>query len=143
MPALAMMSNLAPAKPQPVSITPLLKRLWPDPSKANVTASEIALALSHIFTDQLSLVQTGALLTALHFTGLDRRADVIAKCAEVMQDAAAPVDRKTLEEAIRKRSKRIGNYHGGLVSHLFYILLVYSCDSLNLSRQKVLIICAV
>src|SRR5690242_17553201 len=53
--------------PQVVSITPLLKRLWPADVAADVTAAEIAAAISLIFTDRLSHVQTGALLTALHF----------------------------------------------------------------------------
>lgn len=105
-----------PSKPQHVSITPLLKRLWPDPSRTNVTATEIALAVSHIFTDQLSQVQTGALLTALHFTGLDQKAEVIARCAEVMRDAAMRVDHQTLADVVRRKGKRRGQYHGGLVS---------------------------
>lgn len=98
-----------------VSITPLLKRLWPSPADTNVTADEIALAISHIFEDGLSPVQTGALLTALHFTGWDRRADVIARCAQVMRDAAAQVDMTTLVSGIRKRNLGRGKYHGGLV----------------------------
>ncbi|KAI9840036.1 MAG: hypothetical protein M1819_000228 [Sarea resinae] len=101
-------------KPQHVSITPLLKRLWPSPGEANVGADEIALAISHIFTDQLSPVQTGALLTALHFTGWDRRPDVIAKCAAAMREAAAPVDKRALRAVVRKRGRREGSYRGGL-----------------------------
>ncbi|KAI9808544.1 MAG: hypothetical protein M1825_003693 [Sarcosagium campestre] len=96
-----------------IQITPLLKRLWPEPVKSKVTADEIALAISHIFTNQLSAVQTGALLTALHFTGWDRRADVIAKCAAVMRDAAAPVDKEALLRVIRLRGRREGSYKGG------------------------------
>lgn len=99
-----------------VSITPLLKRLWPSPSDAKVTAAEIARAISHIFTDGLSAVQTGALLTALHFTGWDCKADVIAKCAEAMRDAAAPVDIEALRQVCRARGLQRGDYHGGLVS---------------------------
>ncbi|KAI9674711.1 MAG: anthranilate phosphoribosyltransferase [Caeruleum heppii] len=97
-----------------ISITPLLKRLWPSPAKANVTADEIALAISHIFTDELSPVQTGALLTGLHFTGWDRRPDVIAKCAQAMRDAAAVVDLEALRKAVERRGRKEGNYHGGL-----------------------------
>ncbi|KAI9792600.1 MAG: anthranilate phosphoribosyltransferase [Piccolia ochrophora] len=95
------------------SITPLLKRLWPSPAKTNVSADEIALAISHIFTNQLSPVQTGALLTALHFTGWDRRSDIIAKCAEVMRSAATPVDTEALRDVIRRRGRREGSYKGG------------------------------
>jgi anthranilate phosphoribosyltransferase len=101
-----------------ISITPLLKRLWPNPAEENVTASEIALAISHIFTDQLSSVQTGALLTALHFTGWDRKADVIAACAQAMRDAAWSVDTDALKEVVKRRGRREGGYLGGLVGAL-------------------------
>ena len=102
--------------PQNISITPLLRRLWPSPGDSKVTAEEIALAVSYIFTDKLSPVQTGALLTCLHFTGWDRRADVIAKCAEAMRAAASQIDRKELELAVKTRGRPEGDYRGGLVS---------------------------
>ncbi|KAH6663848.1 glycosyl transferase [Halenospora varia] len=108
------LSQVEPSAPQIISITPLLKRLWPSPGDNNVTADEIALAISHIFTDQLSPVQTGALLTCLHFTGWDRRADVIAKCAEVMRAAASQIDSEHLAEAIKTRGRPEGEYNGGL-----------------------------
>lgn len=111
-----MPSGVEPSALQVVSITPLLKRLWPSPGENNVTADEIAAAISLIFTDQISSVQTGALLTCLHFTGWDRRADVIAKCAEVMRGAASPVDKDTLTEVVRNRGRKEGGYQGGLVS---------------------------
>jgi anthranilate phosphoribosyltransferase len=101
-----------------VSITPLLKRLWPSPGDNKVTAAEIALAISRIFTDELSPVQTGALLTCLHFTGWDRRADVIAKCAEVMRQAASPIDEDALSLVVKARGRPEGDYMGGLVSIL-------------------------
>lgn len=100
---------------QAVSITPLLKRLWPSPGDNNVTASEIAEAISHIFTDSLSPVQTGALLTCLHFTGWDRKADVLAKCAEAMREAASPVDKEALDKVVAAVGRPEGNYKGGLV----------------------------
>jgi anthranilate phosphoribosyltransferase len=109
-----MAPRVDPSAPQYISITPLLKRLWPSPAEANVIASEIALAISHIFTDQLSPVQTGALLTCLHFTGWDCKADVIAKCAQVMRDAAAPVDRQALQKVVKHRGRPGGDYEGGL-----------------------------
>lgn len=111
-----MATGVEPSAPQHVSITPLLKRLWPSPKETNVTPAEIALAISHIFTNQLSPVQAGALLTCLHFTGWDRRADVIAKCAEAMMRAANSIDMDALEKVIRARGKPEGQYHGGLVS---------------------------
>jgi anthranilate phosphoribosyltransferase len=98
-----------------VSITPLLKRLWPAESAVFVTAEEIAAAVALIFTDQLSPVQTGALLTALHFTGLDRRADVLATCAAAMRRAAAAVDYDALSDVISRRGRKEGSYLGGLV----------------------------
>jgi anthranilate phosphoribosyltransferase len=110
-----MSQGIEPSAPQKISITPLLRRLWPSPGENNVTAEEIALAISHIFTDQLSPVQTGALLTCLHFTGWDRRADVIAKCAEAMRAAASQIDRKELERVIKSRGRIEGDYKGGLV----------------------------
>jgi len=97
-----------------ISITPLLKRLWPSPAKENVTAAEVAGAISHIFTNSLTPVQAGALLTALHFTGLDRQAEVLSKCALAMRNAAAQVDRSSLLEVVRKRGRKEGSYRGGL-----------------------------
>ncbi|KAF2094566.1 hypothetical protein NA57DRAFT_46362 [Rhizodiscina lignyota] len=109
-------SALPPKEDDITSILPLLKRLWPDPAKESVTAEEIALAISHIFTNSLSPVQTGALLTCLHFTGWDRRADVLSKCSQVMCEAAAQVDRQRIRDVLSSKSKESieGEYHGGL-----------------------------
>jgi anthranilate phosphoribosyltransferase len=111
-----MAHEVEPSAPQNISITPLLRRLWPSPGENLVTAEEIALAISYIFTDQLSPVQTGALLTCLHFTGWDRRADVIAKCAEAMRAAASQIDRDALVKVVEARGRPEGEYKGGLVS---------------------------
>jgi anthranilate phosphoribosyltransferase len=111
-----MVQGVEPRALQHISITPLLRRLWPSPGENKVTAEEIALAISHIFTDQLSPVQTGALLTCLHFTGWDRRADVIAKCAEAMREAASQIDREELERVVKAHGRPEGDYQGGLVS---------------------------
>ncbi|KAI1401302.1 anthranilate phosphoribosyltransferase [Hypoxylon fuscum] len=97
-----------------VDIRPLLQRLWPDPAKANVTAKEIADALSLIFVNQLSPVQTTSLLTALHFTGWDRRADVLAEASAAMRRHAAAIDFPSLEAVIGKRKRPEGKYAGGL-----------------------------
>lgn len=110
-----MAQSVEQSAPQHISITPLLRRLWPSPGENLVTPNEIAVAISHIFTDQLSPVQTGALLTCLHFTGWDRRADVIAKCAEAMRDAAAPIDKELLRRVVKSRGRPEGQYEGGLV----------------------------
>lgn len=120
-----MNSGVEPNFPEKISITPLLRRLWPSPGDNNVTAEEIALAISHIFTDQLSPVQTGALLTCLHFTGWDRRADVIAKCAQAIRDAGSPIDRKRLDSVVQARGRPEGEYKGGLVSIIKISLRLY------------------
>ena len=98
-----------------ISIAPLLKQFGSRSSRSNPSADEIALALSHIFTNRLSPVQTAALLTFLHATGRDREGDVIAKCAERMREAAAQVDRKALRDIVRERGRKEGSYKGGLV----------------------------
>lgn len=107
-----MSTNTASGK---VLITPLLRRLWPNPKKENVTPAEIAEAISLIFTDSISAVQAGALLTALHFTGWDRDARVLALCAEAMRKAAAQIDHQKLRKVIKAKGKGEGNYKGGLV----------------------------
>ena len=81
-----------------------------------MSADEIAAAISHIFTNQLSPVQIGALLTCLHFTGRDRTADVIAKCAKAMREAATQLDRDSLAEVVKRKDMGEGHYKGGLVS---------------------------
>ena len=111
-----MAHEVKPSAPQNISITPLLSRLWPEPGANRVTAEEIAVAISLIFTDQLSPVQTDALLTCLHFTGWDRRADVIAKCAKAMRAAASQIDRDALAKVLKARGRPEGEYRGGLVS---------------------------
>lgn len=93
----------------------MLKRLWPAGVEPHVSADEIATAISHIFTNQLSPVQVGALLTCLHFTGRDCKADVIAKCATAMREAAAPLDKEALLEVVKKKNMGEGQYKGGLV----------------------------
>lgn len=117
-----------PSASQYISITPLLKRLWPEPAQNNVTVDEIALAIEYIFTGQLSPVQTGALLTCLHFTGWDRRADIIAKCAKVMRKFSSPIDKTDLDRVVMLKGRAEGKYYGGLVSNLselYCIFLLY------------------
>ncbi|TGJ80661.1 hypothetical protein E0Z10_g8097 [Xylaria hypoxylon] len=97
-----------------VDIRPLLQRLWPDPEKEKVTAHEIAEAISLIFVNKLSPVQTGSLLTALHFTGWDCRADVLAETSATMRRHAAKIDSQGLENAISKGRRPEGTYLGGL-----------------------------
>lgn len=112
---LSFLRAMATETPPHISIAPLLKQFDSRSSKYKPSADEIALALSHIFTNRLSPVQTAALLTFLHATGRDREGDVIAKCAERMREAAAQVDKKALKEIVRERGKKEGSYRGGLV----------------------------
>jgi anthranilate phosphoribosyltransferase len=98
----------------PVDIKPLLTKLWPD--KSGVSPQEIAEAISHFFTNQVTEAQTASLLMALHFTKLDFRADVLAECARVMREAAAPIPVEELRQVIERRGRKEGNYRGGLVS---------------------------
>ncbi|RYP11790.1 hypothetical protein DL767_010715 [Monosporascus sp. MG133] len=97
-----------------VDIRPLLQRLWPDPAKENVTAQEIAQAIALIFSNELSPVQTGSLLTALHFTGWDRRADVLTEASAAMRRAAAEIDVESLKAVVAQRGLAEGKYNGGL-----------------------------
>jgi len=112
------MSAPPPEEEGVVYITPLLKRLWPPSHDDQVTAAEIANAISHIFTNSLTPVQTGALLTALHFTGLDTKAEVLSKCSQAMRNASAQIDKKAIRDIIKRRGRKEGSYRGGLVSFL-------------------------
>jgi anthranilate phosphoribosyltransferase len=113
------MASGAPRKgsppPELVDIKPLLKKLWPTPDDGpTVTPQEIAEAISHFFTNRVSDAQAASLLISLHFTNLDRRADVMAESAHVMRQAAARVDIEALEAVVRKKNLGAGNYRGGL-----------------------------
>jgi anthranilate phosphoribosyltransferase len=100
-----------------VDIKNLLARLWPVPrDAAPPSADEIADALALFFTNQVSDVQAGSLLMCLHFSGLDRTAEVMAACASRMRRAAAKIDVEGLQEIITKRGRKEGTYNGGLVS---------------------------
>ncbi|CAM1506841.1 Fc.00g064820.m01.CDS01 [Cosmosporella sp. VM-42] len=96
----------------PVDIKPLLTKLWP--INTTVTPQEIAEAISHFFTNQVTEAQTASLLMALHFTKMDFRADVLAESAYVMRKAAAPIPVKELQEVIERRGRKEGKYRGGL-----------------------------
>jgi anthranilate phosphoribosyltransferase len=98
-----------------ISITPLLKRLWHESPTTKPTASEIAAALGLIFTNSLSEVQTGALLTCLHFTDLDRQAEILTECAQAMRDYSTAIDTDALSKIIEQRGRKEGGYQGGLV----------------------------
>jgi anthranilate phosphoribosyltransferase len=103
------------------SITPLLKRLWHESPATKPDADEIAAALALIFTNSLSEVQTGALLTCLHFTDRDRQANVLAKCSKAMRDFSTGIDVQGLEQLLKERGRKEGAYHGGLVRFSQYL----------------------
>lgn len=97
----------------PVDLKPLLTKLWP--VNSHVPAEEIAEAISHFFTNQVTEAQTAALLMALHFTEMDLRADVLQKTASVMLEAAEDIPVNDLNAVLAKRAKKEGTYNGGLV----------------------------
>lgn len=99
-----------------ISIAPLLARLA-DPSTTlySITGTEIATAISHIFANNISAVQTGCLLYALHTTQMDRRPDILAACASSMRYASAQVDVEALRAVVERRGRKEGQYDGGLV----------------------------
>ncbi|KAF2735204.1 anthranilate phosphoribosyltransferas-like protein [Polyplosphaeria fusca] len=97
-----------------ISITPLLKRLWHESGDTKPDSVEIAAAVSHIFTNSLSEVQTGALLTCLHFTKRDHQSDVLSKCSEAMRTFATKIDCDGLSKVVAERGRKEGGYHGGL-----------------------------
>ncbi|OAQ72537.2 anthranilate phosphoribosyltransferase [Pochonia chlamydosporia 170] len=96
----------------PVDLKPLLTKLWP--VNNDVTADDIAEAISHFFTNQVTEAQTAALLMALHFTKLDFRADVLQKTASVMLQAAEEIPVKELNAVLAERGRKEGAYNGGL-----------------------------
>lgn len=103
-----------------VSISLLLQRLaYSHTLQTPVSAEEIASAFALILENQVSDIQTAALLTLLHSTGKDKEADVIAQCSRRTRDAACQIDKDTLEKAIKIHSKKEGTYRGGLVSFSF------------------------
>lgn len=98
-----------------VDIKPLLSRLWPLGHPDPVSPDEIAEAISYFFTNQVTDVQAGSLLMCLHFTGLDRQAEVLQKTAAQMLKSAARIDSESLRAVVEKRGRKEGDYHGGLV----------------------------
>ena len=106
-----------------ILINPLLQSFFStddSPDENQVTSDEIARAISYIFTNQLSQGQTASLLTCMHYTGWDRKADVIAKCAAVMRAAASQIDRTELDRVVKLHGRSEGSYQGGLVSFMLF-----------------------
>ncbi|EFX00185.1 anthranilate phosphoribosyltransferase [Grosmannia clavigera kw1407] len=115
---MATQTDAAATQPlETVDIKPLLSRLWPlSEDDREPLAGPIADAIALFFTNQVSEAQSGALLMCLHFTGLDRQADVMAACAARMRRAAAPVAAAPLRAIMAQQQPnlQVGNYGGGL-----------------------------
>ena len=92
------------------SLLPLLKKI--SINLPAVTADEITEAIVRVSLKQCSAVQTGALLTAMHYTGLDMRADVIAGAAKAMRRAGLRIPNLQLPP---QEKQGLGSYEGGLV----------------------------
>lgn len=74
----------------PLTLTPLLKKLVTSP--ATFTLDDVRAAFYHIASPAGALPsQIGAFLSALHLSGKDADAEVVAVCAEVMQRHALDV----------------------------------------------------
>lgn len=98
-----------------VDIKPLLGRLWPLSTGTDTSlAEDISDAVALFFTNRVSEAQASALLICLHFTGLDRKAEVMAACAARMRKAAARVDAAPLRAIAAARPLQRGQYGGGL-----------------------------
>ncbi|KAG8427268.1 anthranilate phosphoribosyltransferase [Metarhizium acridum] len=97
----------------PVDLKPLLTKLWPVNNE--VTADEIADAISHFFTNQVTEAQTAALLMALSFhqVGFPSRRSA-KRLRAVMLDAAEDIPVKELNEVLARRGRKEGAYNGGL-----------------------------
>lgn len=115
-------SGSGPATLPPVDLKPLLTKLWPVNNE--VTSDEIAEAISHFFTNQVTEAQTAALLMALHFTKLDYRSDVLQKTASVMLKAAEDIPVDELNAVLSKRGRKEGAYNGGLVCLIHQSMLL-------------------
>ena len=96
-----------------ISISPLLKT-FTGPKKETVTAEEIAAVLGLVFTNQLSDIQSASFLTLLRASERDREPKTLARCAEVMRNAAVALDGQALNDVVRFRGRGEGTYEGGL-----------------------------
>ncbi|CUS14641.1 unnamed protein product [Tuber aestivum] len=95
-----------------ISILPLLRALSESPDA--IAPEDITKAITHSFNDHLSPVQTGTLLTTLHFTKLDQKPEIIAAAARAMRAAGLTVDGLQADTWGDETSG--GKYGGGLVS---------------------------
>ncbi|KAG0136749.1 Anthranilate phosphoribosyltransferase [Tuber indicum] len=94
-----------------ISILSLLKALSESPD--TISPEDITKAITHSFNDELSPVQTGTLLTTLHFTKLDQKPEIIAAAARAMRAAGLKVDGLRADAWGDETSE--GKYGGGLV----------------------------
>lgn len=95
------------------SLLPLLKKI--SANLPTVTPDEITEAITRVSLKQCSEVQTGALLTAMHYTGLDMRADVITGATKAMRRAGLQIPNLRLPPLDAREKHGEGSYEGGLV----------------------------
>lgn len=105
---------MAPA-PSESTVLPLLKKLAT--ARSSIAPSEVTDALSLVFLGQVSAVQTGALLTSLHYTGLDCSPPIIAAAASAMRNAGLRIQGLPVPAppATASTPTPSGCYSGGLV----------------------------
>lgn len=104
------------AEESKTSIAPLLVKLSDPEPQVPATAEEIAAAIALVFTDRLSGIQCGSLLTLLSYTGRAFEPAVIGQCAARMREAVSPIDIPAVEAAIesQRHQRKRGTYQGGL-----------------------------
>lgn len=104
----------------PLSINSVLRQLEslvhnPSQEVPSGFAREIGVAISQIFNNQLSPVQSALLLHDLYFTKLEQHPEVLKECARVMTDAAQLPDAESLKRVVKSRALGHAGYNGGLV----------------------------
>lgn len=100
-----------PPKTYPVSILPLLRQISTSP--ASVTPESITSAITSITSRQVSPLQTGVLLTALHYTTLDTSPPIIAASARALRASGIPLH--DLPVPSPSPLPGLGTYRGGAV----------------------------
>ncbi|KAJ5939018.1 hypothetical protein N7466_002152 [Penicillium verhagenii] len=107
------MSSFHRQKRESISITRLLGRLAHS-NAADISADEIASTFKLLLSHHVSHIQSASFLSLLAYTGKDGQADIIAKCAHYMREAACQIDQSSLHNVVEARGEPKGNYNGGL-----------------------------
>ncbi|KAJ5728909.1 uncharacterized protein N7483_003417 [Penicillium malachiteum] len=96
-----------------ISIAPLLNRLAHS-NAVDISPDEIASTFKLLLSNRVSNIQSASFLSLLAYTGKDGQADVIAKCAYYMRDAACQIDQSSLHDVVKAKGEPKGDYKGGL-----------------------------